>query len=208
MSMRRRDFLRMGSAGLVLAAAGCASPGGGSAKAKARRVVVVGGGFGGATVAKYVRTLDPSVEVVLVEPNESFVSCPMSNLVLGGFRKLSDVTLSYDGLAKYGVRRVRDAAVAVDVERRQVRLAHGDPIAFDRAVVAPGVEFMWDALPALSSEAARADLLHAWKAGPQTLALRQRLEAMPDGGVYVLSIPEAPYRCPPGPYERACQVAA
>ncbi|HYG69424.1 MAG TPA: NAD(P)/FAD-dependent oxidoreductase, partial [Anaeromyxobacteraceae bacterium] len=86
--------------------------------------------------------------------------------------------------------------------------AHGDPIAFDRAVVAPGVEFMWEALPALGSEEARAELLHAWKAGPQTLALRQRLEAMPDGGVYVLSIPEAPYRCPPGPYERACQVAA
>jgi NADPH-dependent 2,4-dienoyl-CoA reductase/sulfur reductase-like enzyme len=103
---------------------------------------------------------------------------------------------------------VRDSATAIDVEKKQVRLAHGDAVAFDRVIVAPGVDFMWEALPAMNDEAAQQKVLHAWKAGPQTVAMRKQLEAMPDGGVFVISIPDAPYRCPPGPYERACQVAA
>jgi NADPH-dependent 2,4-dienoyl-CoA reductase/sulfur reductase-like enzyme len=103
---------------------------------------------------------------------------------------------------------VRDQATAIDVEGKSVRLAHGDPVAFDRVIVSPGVELMWEALPGMSSAEAQEAVPHAWKAGPQTLALRRQLEAMADGGVYVLSVPEAPYRCPPGPYERACQVAA
>jgi NADPH-dependent 2,4-dienoyl-CoA reductase/sulfur reductase-like enzyme len=205
MSMQRRDFLKAGAAGFALGVSGCATIAGAPPKA---RVAIVGGGFGGATAARYIRMLDPAIEVVLVEPNEAFVSCPISNMVLGGFRGMADITSPYTGLARHGVRVVRDSATAIDMEKKQVRLARGDAVAFDRVIVSPGIDFMWEALPAMGSADAQARVLHAWKAGPQTAELRRRLEAMPDGGVYVLAIPEAPYRCPPGPYERACQVAA
>ena len=205
MDMDRRQFLSAGAATLAASLAACASTTPAPVKA---RVAVVGGGYGGATAARYIRMLDPGIEVVLVEPNDAFVSCPLSNMVLGGFKRLADVTVSYSGLGKHGIRVVRDSATAIDVERRQVRLARGDAVGFDRAIVSPGVDFMWEALPAMVSAEAQASVLHAWKAGPQTEALRRRLEAMPDGGVFVLAIPEAPFRCPPGPYERACQVAA
>jgi sulfide dehydrogenase [flavocytochrome c] flavoprotein subunit len=206
MRMHRRDFIKAGAAGLALAGmAGCASMPGSGAKA---RVAVVGGGYGGATAAKYIRLLDPSIEVVLIEPNEAFVSCPISNMVLGGFRTMSDITVSYAGLARRGVKVVRDTATAIDMEKKQVRLARGEPVSFDRVVVAPGVDFMWEALPAMGSADAQGRVLHAWKAGPQTMQLRRQLEAMRDGGVYVLTVPLAPYRCPPGPYERVSQIAA
>ncbi|MGE5616119.1 MAG: FCSD flavin-binding domain-containing protein [Bacillota bacterium] len=183
---------------------GCAT----TRSAPRSRVVVVGGGYGGATAARYLRLLDPSIEVVLVEPNPAFVSCPLSNLVLGGFMKMVDITTPYGGLEQRGVKWVREYATAIDAEKKQVRLVHGEPIAFDRAIVSPGVDFMWEALPGMASDEAQGRVLHAWKAGPQTAALRRQLEAMKDGGVFVIAIPEVPYRCPPGPYERACQVAA
>jgi sulfide dehydrogenase [flavocytochrome c] flavoprotein subunit len=207
MSMQRRDFLKAGAAAAAMAGfAGCASVPGGGSKA---RVVVVGGGYGGATAAKYIRLFDPTIEVVLVEPNRDFISCPLSNLVLGGFKTMNDITTPYSGLERnHGIRIVRDMATAIDAERKQVRLAGGEPISFDRVIVAPGVDFIPGAIPALENAEVQARVLHAWKAGPQTVALRRQLEDMPDGGVYVLSIPEAPYRCPPGPYERSCQVAA
>src|SRR5512141_2293966 len=204
MTMKRREFIKVGAAAIAAGLSGCATMGG----APSARVVVIGGGFGGATAAKYVRRMDPTIDVVLVEPREAFVSCPLSNMVLSGFRKIEDVTVSYDGLAKHGVRVVRDTATAIDVERKRVKLARGDELPFDRVIVAPGIDFMWEALPAMSSDAAQERVLHAWKAGPQTVALRRQLEAMRDGGVFVIAIPDAPYRCPPGPYERACQVAA
>ena len=203
MGMQRREFLKVGAAGLV---AGCA---GVAPQATRARVVVVGGGFAGATAAKHVRRLDPSVDVVLVEPSEAFVSCPMSNLVLSGYRTMASITLPYSSLERnHGVRWVRESATAVDAQRKVVRLASGTELPFDRAIVAPGIDFMTDAFPGLASPEAQRSVLHAWKAGPQTLELRRQLEQMRDGGVYVLSIPDAPYRCPPGPYERACQVAA
>ena len=205
MTMQRRDFLKAGAAGLAIGVPGCATL---RSSAPKSRVAVVGGGYGGATAARYIRLLDSSIEVVLIEPNETFVSCPLSNMVLGGFKSMADITMPYAGLARHGVRVVRDSATAIDMEKRQVRLARGDAVSFDRVIVSPGVDFMWEALPAMGSAEAQASVLHAWKAGPQTAALRRQLEAMPDGGVYVLAIPEAPYRCPPGPYERACQVAA
>ncbi len=207
MKIQRRDFLKAGVAGATFAGlAGCAGLPGGAPKA---RVVVIGGGFGGATASKYIRMLDPSIEVVLVEPNDVFVSCPISNLVLGGFKTIGDITTPYTGLERsHGVRIVRDMAVAVDLDRKQVRLAKGDPLPFDRVIVAPGIEFIDGAIPGLKSPEAQTRILHAWKAGPQTVDLRRQLEQMRDGGVYVLTVPEAPYRCPPGPYERACQVAA
>ncbi|WP_028601723.1 NAD(P)/FAD-dependent oxidoreductase [Ottowia thiooxydans] len=208
--MDRRQFIRAtsvasASASAAVAVSGCASVGGGSGG----KVVVVGGGYGGATVAKYLRMWSEGrIEVTLVEPAEAFVSCPISNLVLGGSKQIADVTVPYDNLARrHGVKLVRSRAAGIDADKRQVRLADGSTLSYDRLVLSPGVDFMWDQLPGMSKPGAQERVLHAWKAGAQTVALRRQLEAMPDGGVYALSIPLAPYRCPPGPYERACQVA-
>jgi len=205
MNTQRRDFLKaLGTASAFAAIPGCATMGPASGK-----VVVVGGGYGGATAARYIRMWsDARIDVTIVEPNLDFVSCPMSNLVLGGSRTLADITVSYDNLARrHGVKFVRDTATAIDADKRVVKLARGSDLPYDRLILSPGVDFMWDKVPALDNALAQETILHAWKAGPQTAALRRQLEAMEDGGVYVLSIPIAPYRCPPGPYERACQVA-
>ena len=204
--MDRRQFIGAASAASVLGlASGCATPTGGAGG----KVVVVGGGYGGATAAKYIRMWSEGrIEVTLVEPNDSFVSCPLSNLVLGGSKQMADITTPYDNLTRrHGVKIARDRATAIDADKRQVRLAGGTTLAYDRLVLSPGIEFMEGALPGLKAPGAQDKVLHAWKAGPQTVALRKQLEAMPDGGVYAISIPLAPYRCPPGPYERACQVA-
>ena len=143
----------------------------------------------------------------MVERGDTFVSCPMSNLVLGGNTAIGNITMGYDGLRARGVNIVRDEAVAVDAAARQVRLAGGKTLSYDRLVVSPGIDFIYDSIPGLKSADAQSRVLHAWKAGPQTVALRKQLEAMPDGGVFVFQFPMAPYRCPPGPYERVCQVA-
>ncbi|MGB6101216.1 MAG: NAD(P)/FAD-dependent oxidoreductase [Comamonas sp.] len=208
--MDRRQFIRAGSAVSAVSAlgltAGCASMGSGAGG----KVVVVGGGYGGATAAKYIRMWsEGKVEVTLVEPNAAFISCPISNLVLGGSKTLADITTPYDKLgARHGVKLVRDRVSGIDLDKRQVRLASGAALAYDRLILSPGVDFMWEALPGMNKPGAQDKVMHAWKAGPQTLALRRQLEAMPDGGVFAMSIPLAPYRCPPGPYERACQVAS
>ncbi|WP_454736817.1 FCSD flavin-binding domain-containing protein [Cupriavidus necator] len=201
--MQRRDFL--GAAG----AAVLGSVGVRAARAAApAKVVVVGGGYGGATAARYLREWSgQALEVTLVEPNPVFISCPLSNLVIGGSRQLADLTLPYDALVRrHGVKLVRDTAVAIDPGKRTVRLAGGATLPYDRLLLSPGVDMMSDALPGLKQPGGD-QVLHAWKAGPQTVALRRQLEAMPDGGTYAITIPLAPYRCPPGPYERACQVA-
>jgi NADPH-dependent 2,4-dienoyl-CoA reductase/sulfur reductase-like enzyme len=201
----RRDALRALSATAAAGSlAACATM---ESRPALGRVVVVGGGYGGATAAKYVRLWsDGAIEVTLVEPNEAFVSCPISNLVLGGSKTITDITVAYSGLDKYGVKRVRDTATAIDADKKQVRLASGGTLPYDRVVVSPGIEFMYERLQGWSP-AAEATVLHAWKAGPQTVALRQQLTQMKDGGVVLMSIPVAPYRCPPGPYERMCQIA-
>ena len=210
MRIQRRAFLKaLGAAGVgattVSTLPGCASIGRGAGG----KVVVVGGGYGGATAAKYIRMWsNGGIDVTMVEPNAEFISCPLSNLVLGGSKTIADVTVSYDNLTKiHGVRMVKDTASAIDSDRRIVKLAGGGELPFDRLVLSPAVDFIWDKLPALNNADAQSRILHAWKAGVQTIALRRQLEAMPDGGVYAVSIPVAPYRCPPGPYERACQVA-
>ena len=208
-ALTRRGFLRTSGLGLgVLAGgglAGCAASMKGDFMPKAGpRVVVIGGGWGGATAAKYVRLLDPGVEVVLIEPNRQFVSCPFSNLVLAGLRNIDSLTMGYDGLRKHGVRIIHETASAIEPDTKRVRLGEGY-LQYDRLVVSPGVDFQWEQVEGLAQSQDR--VLHAWKAGPQTVQLAQQLAAMPDGGVFVLSIPLAAYRCPPGPYERTSMVA-
>lgn len=202
----RRALLRaIGATALAGPLAACASLSG----LRNARVVVVGGGYGGATAAKYVRVFSGGhVDVTLVEPNAAFVSCPLSNLVLSGDRDLASLTVPYDALvARHGVRWVRDRAAAIDLGARQVRLDGGDTLDYDRLILSPGIDFVPGAIPGLADAATAARAPHAWKAGAQTLALRHRLEAMPNGGVVAISIPLAPYRCPPAPYERACLIA-
>ena len=208
--MDRRQFIRAGSAASAVSVlgitAGCASVGGGAGG----KVVVVGGGYGGATAAKYIRMWsEGKIEVTLVEPNATFISCPISNLVLGGTKTMADITTPYDNLkARHGVRIVADRVSGIDMDKRQVSLAGGGTLPYDRLILSPGVDFMWESLPGMNKPGAQEKIMHAWKAGPQTVTLRQQLEAMPDGGVFAMAIPLAPYRCPPGPYERACQVAS
>jgi NADPH-dependent 2,4-dienoyl-CoA reductase/sulfur reductase-like enzyme len=202
---RRHLLAAAGGAAVALALPGCAT----TATAPKPRVVVIGGGFGGATAAKYIRQWAPGIDVVLVERDAVFVSCPLSNLVLGGSEKIENLTTGYGALqSRYGVRVVRGEATAIDADRREVRLVGGEVLKYDRLILSPGVDFLYDMVPGLQTSEAQARVLHAWKAGPQTVALRKQLEALPDGGVYALHIPKGPYRCPPGPYERAAQVAS
>jgi NADPH-dependent 2,4-dienoyl-CoA reductase/sulfur reductase-like enzyme len=151
---------------------------------------------------------DQKIQVTLVEPNDYFMSCPISNLVIGGSKTMADITTPYDNLTKrHGVKVVKDRVNSIDADKRVVKLAGGAELAYDRLIVSPGVDFMWETLPGMNKPGAKDQVMHAWKAGAQTLTLRQQLMAMPDGGVFAMTIPLAPYRCPPGPYERACQVA-
>ncbi len=174
------------------------------------RVVVIGGGFGGATAAKYLRLFsDHQLEVLLIEPDAAFISCPISNLVLGGSRSLAELTVPYTRLQNaHGVRHVRDTVARIDAAAKQVVLASGPTIGYDKLIVSPGVDLQFGAIDGLPAAHQAGIALHAWKAGAETTALRRQLEAMPDGGVFAISIPEAPYRCPPGPYERASVIAA
>ena len=204
--LRRRDFLKLAGSAGALALAGCATTA--APPQKLGRVIVIGGGYGGATAAKYLRMWsEGAVEVFLIEMNRSFVSCPLSNLVLGGSRKIEDITVGYSGLREHGVQVINDEVTRINVDKKTVELKKIQDLGYDRLIVSPGVDFLFDQVAALKDPKAQERVLHAWKAGPQTVALRKQLEDMRDGGVYVLSIPRAPYRCPPGPYERACQVA-
>jgi len=205
--MRRRDFLKFAgattAAGSLAGLAGCATP----TPSKAR-VVVIGGGFGGATAAKYIRLWDPSIDVVLVEREAAFVSCPISNLVLGGYSSMRDISHGYEGLRRHGVQVLQDEVVAVDAAKKSVRLARGDSVSYERLIVSPGIDFLFNDVQGYQQAMEAGAVLHAWKAGPQTAALRRQLEQMRNGGVCILSVPLAPYRCPPGPYERASMIAA
>ncbi len=199
----RRQLL---GAGAAMAVAGCAS--GGAGGAPIGRVVVVGGGYGGATAARYLKLWGGNIDVTLVERNAMFISCPISNLVLGGHKQMADITRSYDGLRAAGVKLITGDVVAIDAAARKLRLAGGNELSYDRLILSPGVDFLFDGTPGLAAAVDSGRVLHGWKAGPQTVALRRQLEALPDGGVVAISIPKAPYRCPPGPYERACMVAS
>jgi sulfide dehydrogenase [flavocytochrome c] flavoprotein subunit len=171
------------------------------------RVVIVGGGFGGATCARYIKRFAPTAEVTLVERDQRYVTCPFSNTVLGGLRGIDAITHDYGRLsAQYGVQVIHDSAVGIDPVAKTVSLAGGTLLAYDKLVVAPGIDFRWDELEGYSAEVSQR-IPHAWKAGEQTSLLRRQLEAMPDGGVFVMAPPANPFRCPPGPYERASMIA-
>lgn len=204
----RRDFIKFLAAGAATGAlAGCATTP--QTQKPIGRVMVIGAGYGGAAAAKYIRMWSGGrIEVFLIERNTEFVSCPMSNLVLGGSKSIEDITMSYAGLREYGVHLIRDEVTGIDVAKKTVKLSRIQDLPYDRLVLSPGVDFMYGEIAGLDHADAQKSVLHAWKAGPETVALRKQLEAMRDGGTYILSIPKAPYRCPPGPYERACQVAS
>ena len=203
---QRRSFLQSAAALSLLGLTACAST---SSIPSRARVVVIGGGYGGATAAKYVRLLsDYKIDVVLIEPEQTFISCPISNLVLSGAKQMADITTPYSGLSgNHGVTVVRDYASAIDAAKKTVTLAGGAVIAYDKLVVSPGVELMFGSIEGLQQASVSGQILQAWKGGLETVALRKQLEAMADGGVYAITIPEAPYRCPPGPYERASVIA-
>jgi sulfide dehydrogenase [flavocytochrome c] flavoprotein subunit len=217
MNIDRRGFLELAAAGTVATLAGCAAPGTGAGStlmmgalgpSGGRRVVVVGGGYGGTIAAKYIRMADPGIEVVLVERNRQLVSCPFSNLYLGGLLPdLKLLTVGYDRLAaNHGVKVVHDAVTAIDTKAKTLTGATGT-LGYDRLVVSPGIDFRTEELEGYDPATTPDVMPHAWKAGPQTLLLRRQLEQMRDGGTVVISIPATPFRCPPGPYERTCMIA-
>lgn len=201
--MKRRQFLKLLGAGSVVAAANLAAAAKVSAKG-APHVVVVGGGTAGATAAKYIRLADRGIKVTIVEPNPEYFTCYRSNEVVVGAFDMDTITFDYEALkSQYGIRAIHDAAVAVDYDSKTLRTKAGKTLQWDKLVVAPGVDFKYDEIWGYGEELAETRLPHAWKAGPQTELLRKQLMALPKGGVVVIAPPANPFRCPPGPYERA-----
>ena len=205
MAIDRRDFLKIAASTALFTVPLISKATLSQAKG---RVVVIGGGYAGATVAKYLRIWsNGGLDVIVVEPRTQFVSCPLSNLVLGGNKNINDLTFGYDLLkSNHGIQWINDEVISIDASSRVVKMNQSE-LTYDRLVIAPGIDFMYEQLPMLQSSQSQEEVPHAWKAGAQTVNLRKKLESMKDGGVFVMSIPKAPYRCPPGPYERVCQVA-
>lgn len=202
-TLQRRAFLK--SLAAVSASSMIIVPGRASASTKAK-VVVVGGGYGGCTAAKYIRMMDPGIDVTLIEMNTTYTSCPLSNEVIAGDRSIDDLTWGYDGMAKHGVKVVTDMVTAIDTNKKSVSTKGGKSFSYDALVMAPGVDFNYSKIEGYSEEAT-ASVPHAWKAGEQTVLLAKQVAAMKDGDVAVITVPPKPFRCPPGPYERAAQIA-
>lgn len=200
MKITRRDFTA--GAGLLALAAGLPRP---ALAQGAARVVIIGGGPGGATVANQIKTLEPNIDVSLIEPKELFTTCFYSNLFIGGFRSFQSITHNYDGLKRRGIKVIADTAIGIDNVAKTITLSKGGTVPYDRLVIAPGIDIKYDTVEGYSRDAAEV-MPHAWQAGPQTVLLKEKLLSLPDGGVVVMSIPGNPYRCPPGPYERACMI--
>jgi sulfide dehydrogenase [flavocytochrome c] flavoprotein subunit len=202
--LSRRQFIKLAGGATALAAMGMNLP---ANAAKGAHVIVVGGGFGGTIAAKYIRMFDPNIKVTLIEPVKVFATCPMSNWVIGGLKNMDFITHTYDELQKkHGVEVVYDIVTMIDPDNRKVTLKSGGAMKYDRLVLSPGINFKYDSVPGYSPEVAEA-IPHAWKAGHQTMVLREQLEAMPDGGVFVIVPPDNPFRCPPGPAERVSLIA-
>ncbi len=200
----RRTF--SGGLGAAAAFGALSLPGCSTLTPSSAKVVVVGGGFGGATAARYIKRFDAGISVVLIEPSKSFVTCPFSNTVIGGLNSIDYITHGYGALRSMGIDVVHDRVSDIDSAGKSVTLSGGAKIAFERCIVSPGIDFRWDAIEGLDESIAQT-MPHAWQAGPQTLLLKRQLEAMPDGGVFVISPPVNPFRCPPGPGERISLVA-
>ena len=191
----------------AFAAGACAALAGPAVLAQtAPRVVVIGGGFGGASLARALKREDPGIAVALVEPNAHYTACPLSNAVIAGLREMKAQHFGYAGIEADGITHVPQRAVRVEADQRRVVLADAVRLSYDRLVIAPGIDMRFDALPGYDAAASQR-MPHAWKAGEQTLLLRRQLEAMEDGGLVVISAPANPFRCPPGPYERASLIA-
>ncbi|MBN4080067.1 FAD-dependent oxidoreductase [Beggiatoa alba] len=207
MTHSRRDFVKLLSgAGAVTAFGALGIPLTSCAKANGR-VVIIGGGFGGSTCAKYIHRYAPNIQITLIEQNKKFITCPFSNTVIGGLRDIDKLTYNYDNLRnKHQIQVVHDVVTGIDPVSKKVHLKNGKQVDYDRLVVSPGIDFRWDDTEG-SSEAASQLMTHAWKAGPQTITLRKQLEAMKNGGVVIIAPPANPFRCPPGPYERASMIA-
>ena len=199
--LNRRDLLLSLSGATALAAL----PFPATAQVRAR-LVIVGGGFGGATAARFLKRTMPAASVTLIEPNTDYYACPFSNLVIAGLRDLSEQRFGYDTLKAEGIDIIPDLAVDVDPIARTVSVKSGGTFAYDKLILSPGIDFRWGAIEGYDQAAAEL-MPHAWKAGPQTALLRKQLEAMEDGGLVAISVPPAPFRCPPGPYERASLIA-
>lgn len=204
-TMNRRHFLKTTSGVAIAGAATLAAPSLANAAAGGK-VVIVGGGVGGATTARYLKMGNPDIDVTMIEPKASYHTCFMSNEVLGGERTMGQIEVTFDGLMKMGVKVIKDHVTAIDAAKKTVTTAGGTTYGYDHCVVAPGISFVVD--PFVKEGAAVFDKLpHAWQAGPQTALLRSQLEAMPDGGKVAIIAPPNPFRCPPGPYERASLIA-
>ncbi|MBU3610522.1 FAD-dependent oxidoreductase [Polynucleobacter wuianus] len=205
--MDRRHFIGQSTAAIGLLAG---FSGQSRANLQKAEVLVIGGGYGGATAAKYLRLFsNNTAKVTLIEPNASFISCPLSNLVVGGSRTLAELTSPYDNLSKrHGVKIIQDSVIGIDPDKKTVKLASGKKLPYDKVIVSPGVSLLMNSIEGLAQANKAGVTLQAWKAGAETVALHKQLAGMRDGGTFAISIPEAPYRCPPGPYERACQVAS
>jgi len=204
-NLTRRNFVQL--LGMAGASSVLSWPLAGLADKVGGRVVIVGGGFGGASCAKYLRRLAPGIDVTLIERDSQFITCPFSNAVLGGLYDLDYISHGYGALRdSHGVNVVHDNVIAVDPGAKTVSLASGSALQYDRLVVSPGIEIQWGAIDGYDEAASNA-IPHAWKAGSQTLILRKQLEEMADGGVVVIAPPQNPFRCPPGPYERASLIA-
>ena len=199
--LTRRDFVKLFGAGAAL---GMFGPSAMAASKGAHHVVILGGGIGGSTAAKYTRIMNPDVKITLIEQNRDYITCPRSNDVMVGYHTLDDLTFNHDTIAeKYGINVVIDRIVGVDTDRKQVSVAGGDKVSYDRLVVSPGIDFRWEVIEGHGPEEAAGRFPHAWKAGPQTLEMKRQLEALPQGGTVIIAPPANPFRCPPGPYERA-----
>lgn len=202
-NLTRRTLLKSSAAGV---AAGSMMGLSQVAMAANNKVVIVGGGVAGSTAAKSLKRLDPKLDVTLIEANKNYHTCFMSNEVINGDRDIKSITFDYKGLEKHGVKVVFDHVDAIDTAKKQVKTKSGKSYGYDRCIVAPGIQLKYDAIDGYSKEASKT-IPHAWKAGEQTAILRKQLEAMKDGGTFVMVAPANPFRCPPGPYERASLVA-
>ncbi|MET1047780.1 MAG: NAD(P)/FAD-dependent oxidoreductase [Hyphomicrobium sp.] len=201
--LTRREFTRLAAGASLATVTEASRP---ALAAGPAKIVIIGGGPGGAAVANRLKSADATFDIILIEPKQKYTTCFYSNLYLGGFRSFQSITHAYEGVKKRGITVLTDTATGIDTTAKKVTLAKGSPLTYDRLVVAPGIDFKYDAIEGYSPEAAKV-MPHAWQGGEQTWLLKEKLLALPDGGLVVMAVPQNPYRCPPGPYERACMIA-